>query len=116
GIPLTIAAMSTPGNRYYANPLAVSGAITSGSAVAAVLRTIDPQHGPILTGEVGLPISKLQVDPGFKPVGVIPTSRSGEKTTGYPMISFNFTGGYTLPNERLKEVKAGTPVGGGWMT
>src|SRR6185369_15760884 len=108
GIPLTITAMNTPGNRYYANPLAVSGAITSGSAVAGVLRTIDPQHGPILTGEVGLPISKLQINPGFTPVGVIPTSRAGEKTTGYPMLSFNFTGVYTVPNERLKGLKIGT--------
>jgi hypothetical protein len=114
GIPLTITAMNTPGNRYYANPLPVSGAITSGSAVAGVLRTIDPQHGPVLTGEVGLPISKLQINPGFVPVGVIPTSRSGEQTTGYPMVSFNFTGVYTVPNEHLKGLKVGTSVRVGW--
>jgi hypothetical protein len=115
GVPLTIQAMSTPGNRYYANPLAVSGAITSGSAVAAILRTIDPQHGPILTGEVGLPISKLQINPGFVPAGVIPTSRAGEKTTGYPLLSWNFTGVYTFQQESVKGLKAGVSAHVGWF-
>lgn len=114
GAPLTITAMSTAGNRYYANPVAVSGAINTGSAVATVLKTVDPVHGPILTGAVGLPISQIQINPGFTPPPSIVTSRNGDLTVGYPKYSFNYTSVYTFENGWQRGFRLGGTVELGW--
>ena len=113
-IPLTIAMMNTPGNPYYANPVAVSGAINSGSAVATVLRAADPAHGPILTGATGLPISAQQISPSFTPPGAIVTSVASEKTVGYPKLAVNLTNVYTVPTGWLKGLQFGGTVAAAW--
>jgi len=92
--PLTIAMMSTPGNVYYANPAPLSGAINASSNAARVLRVVDPVHGAILTGATGLPISNIQINPGFVPPGEILTTKQGDATTGYPELSLNYTNTY----------------------
>lgn len=113
-IPLTPALMSTAGNIYYANPTATTGQINSGSVAATVLRSVDPAHGPILTGVTGLPISAQQINPGFKPPGTIVTSVAGDSTTGYPQFSVNYTNSYTLPEGRFKGLRLGGTVSGAW--
>lgn len=114
GVPLTIAKMNNPSDRYFANPLDVSGAINS-AALRTILQTTDPIHGPILTGAVGLPISKLQINPGFAPIGQIPTSVAGELTTGYPEVSANFSGMYSVTEGRLRGVRIGSTFRVGWF-
>jgi outer membrane receptor protein involved in Fe transport len=113
-IPLTVGAMSTSGNVYFSNPLAVTGQINSASNVATVLRTVDPQHGAILTGKTGLPISQIQINPGFAPSGTFITSRAGDVTTGYPGLSFNLTSVYTVPAGAFKGFDFGGTVLTGW--
>ena len=113
-IPLTIAAMSNPASVYYANPVAIIGQINSGSVAATMLKTIDPVHGPILTGLVGLPIAKIQINPGYTPISVVPTSQAGDSTVGYPRFSLNNTNVYTIPQGELKGVKIGGTIGLGW--
>ena len=113
-IPLTIAALSTPGNSYYANPLAISGQINSTSA-RTTLAVVDPVHGPILTGATGLPISKLQINPGFAPPSEIPVTVAGEGTTNYPAISSNFTGTYTFTEGALRGLRAGGTATVAWQ-
>ncbi len=108
-VPLTIAMLNTPGNPYYANPVPYSGAINTGSAVANVLRQVDPANGPILTGAVGLPITALQINPGSQPPpGSITVLQAGERNTGAPKYSLNFTNIYTFDRGLL----AGFRIGG----
>jgi len=113
-IPLTIAKMSTVGDLYYANPQAVTGAISRTSRVGLVLSTVDPARGPILTGATGLPISALQINPGFKPPGNIVTNISGEKSTGYPTHSLVYTNHYTFSEGWMKGFSIGETVSLGW--
>jgi len=117
-IPLTIAKMSTVGDVYYANPQAVTGAISrSARAGLVLLGATDPLvavHGPILTGATGLPISALQINPGFTPPGTIVTNVTGEKSVGYPTYSLVFTNFYTFSEGWLKGFSVGETASLGW--
>ena len=113
-VPLTLAMLGSPTSPYYANPVAVSGAINAGSAAATVLRVIDPVRGPILTGERGLPITAQQINPGFPVPGEIVAVRSGEATTGFPKYSVNFTNVYTVGEGFAKGIRVGGTIGLGW--
>jgi len=113
-VPLTVALMSSPTSIYYANPVAISGAISSSSVAATVLKTVDPVHGAILTGAVGQPISGLQINPGFTVPASIPTSVAGDSTVGYPEFAINYTNLYTVPSGLFKGVKLGGTMGLGW--
>ncbi len=116
-IPLTLAMMNTPGNPYYANPVPYSGAITTTSAVANVLRQEDPAHGPILTGAVGLPISDLQISPGaIAPPGVLTVLQKGDRNTGAPKYSLNLTNIYTFDDWKLKGLRMGGTVRLAWQS
>ena len=114
-IPLTITKLSTVGDAYYANPQAVTGAISRTGRSGLVLSTVDPLHGPILTGATGLPISAQQINPGFKPPGTIITNVAGEKSTGYPTYSFVFTNNYTFTEGFAKGISVGGTVSVGWQ-
>lgn len=113
-IPLTIAALSTPGNSYYANPLAISGQINS-TAARTTLSVVDPVHGPILTGATGLPISRIQINPGFTPPSEIPVTKEGEGTTNYPALSSNFTGVYTFSSGIARGFRVGGTANVAWF-
>ena len=117
-VPLTIAMMNTPTSSYYANPLAVSSAITGTSSVASVLKVVDPVHGPILTGALGLPISALQIAPNATslPPGTITITKSGDAVSGFPRYSMNFIGVYTFSDSFLKGLKLGASTTVGWET
>ena len=114
-IPLTIAKLSTVGDAYYANPQAITGAISRTGRAGLVLSTVDPVRGPILTGATGLPISQLQINPGFKPPGTIITNVAGEKSTGYPTYSFVFTNNYTFTEGPVKGLSIGGTASLGWQ-
>ncbi|MBI4625037.1 MAG: hypothetical protein HY736_17695 [Verrucomicrobia bacterium] len=75
---------------------------------------MDPVRGPILTGTTGLPISALQINPGFAPPGVINTSSAGDHTCGYPEYSFNLTNVYTFRDGWLKRFRLGGSALLGW--
>lgn len=113
-IPLTIAALSTPGNSYYANPIANSGQINSTSA-RTTLSVVDAVHGPILTGATGLPISAIQINPGFAPPSEIPVTKAGEGTTNYPSLSSNLTGVYTFSDGILRGLRVGGTANVAWF-
>ncbi|MBL9207202.1 MAG: TonB-dependent receptor plug domain-containing protein [Opitutaceae bacterium] len=112
-IPLTIAMMNTPGV-YYATPTALSGAIGTNTNVARVLRVVDPVRGPILTGAVGLPISSIQINPGFTPPGSILVTQAGDATVGYPEVSMNLSNAYSFRSGRFKGLTFGGTVGLAW--
>jgi outer membrane receptor protein involved in Fe transport len=111
-IPLTIAALSTPGNAYYANPDPVTGLIRTSNGRTVLLR-VDPVNGSIRTGVSGLPISQYQLT-GVTPLDKVVTSREGDRTTGYPEISVNFTNLYTVPGGKLKGFKIGGTANLSW--
>ena len=121
--PLTIAMMSTPGGIYFANPDPTSGRINPGSIAAGILRGQNNSaaiqaNGSILTGVVGLPISELQLDrtlAGITPPGTIVATRVGDKTTGYPEYSANFTTNYSFTGDSwLKGFSVGGTAAFGW--
>lgn len=114
-IPLTIAKMSTAGDYYYANPQLVTGAISRSSNVGKLLTVVDPVHGPILTGQTGLPISALQINPGFTPPGQIVTNVAGEKSTGYPAYSLILTNNYVFSRGWIKGLSIGGTATFGWQ-
>ena len=113
-IPLTVAMMSTPTSSYYANPVAISGQIAATSGAGRVLTTVDPVHGAILTGVTGLPISAIQINPGFTPPPSIITAQAGDATTAYPEFSLNFTNVYTVGSGFLKGFSIGETTTLGW--
>jgi len=117
-VPLTLTMMGTPGNLYYANQGAVHGAINASSGAATILNALsDPQvaqHGPILTGAVGLPIAQMQIKPSFTPVGTIPIMTSGDQVQGYPQIAVNYESVYTFDRGPLKGLRAGGAFQGMW--
>lgn len=113
--PLTTAMMSSPSSPYYANPVAVTGQIRSSSSAATVLRWVDPVHGPILTNVAGLPISAIQINPGFKPPGVIPATVAGDLTTGYPKYSISYTNLYSFSSGWEKGLRLGGTLGLSWQ-
>ncbi len=114
-IPLTIAKISTSGDPYYANPQLVTGAISRSSTVGKLLTVVDPVHGPILTGATGLPISAIQINPGFTPPGRIVTNVAGEKSTGYPAYSMILTNNYTFVHGWLRGLSVGGTASLGWQ-
>ncbi|MEY4941259.1 MAG: putative ferric siderophore receptor protein, partial [Verrucomicrobiota bacterium] len=113
-VPFTIAMMNTPGNSYYANPVATNGAISATSNAARVLALVDPVRGPIATGVTGLPISAIQIRPLGTLPGVIRTSTAGDRTSGYPEFSFNFTNVYTFSQGWSKGIRLGGSALLGW--
>lgn len=124
-VPLTITLLSTPGasNLYFANPDPLSGAINRGSVAANILLGTGNAaginaNGPILTGAVALPISQLQLNKslaGITPPGVLVATRVGDKTTGYPEYSANFTNNYTFTGDHLlKGLSLGGTLSLGW--
>ncbi|MCX6951541.1 MAG: hypothetical protein NTV51_05060, partial [Verrucomicrobia bacterium] len=111
-IPLTIAALSTPGNAYYANPDPTNGLFRTSNG-RTILNFVDPVNGAIRTGVAGVPISQYQLT-GLSLPPTIVTSRSGDRTTGYPELSFNFTNVYTFSTGVLKGVKIGGTANVAW--
>lgn len=118
-VPLTITMMSTPGagNLYFANPDPTNGHVDTGSIVGGILRGLNntaaiQANGPILTGAINLPISQLQLNrtlAGINTPGTILATRVGDKTTGYPEYSANFTTDYSFTGDNLLK---GLSVGG----
>lgn len=115
-VPLTIATLNNPGSVYYANPTADSARINAASGAATALRTVDPVHGPILTGAAGQPISLLQIapNPAAPPPGVIVVSRQGDRATGSPRASFNLTSIYDFSEGLLRGLRLGGTVSKTW--
>jgi outer membrane receptor protein involved in Fe transport len=113
-IPLTIAMMNFPASVYFANPTNPTGAINASSAVATVLKTVDPVHGAILTGATGLPISAMQITPPFALPGTINAFTKGDQTFGFPKLSANLTSVYTFAHGPLKGLDLGGTVSGSW--
>lgn len=113
-IPLTIAAMSSPTNLYYANPAPVTGQINTSSNAARVLRVIDPLHGPVLTGANGLPMSAMQINPGFTPPGSIVVGEAGDVTSNHAEYSFNVTNMYTFTSGWLRRFRIGGTAAFAW--
>ena len=111
-VPLTIAKLSTPGDPYYANPNAITGLIGAGTGRNVLNFTASP-NGPIRTGVAGLPISNLQIT-GITPPDTIVTSRAGDRTTGYPEMSFSFTNVYTVPSGTFKGLRFGGTANVAW--
>lgn len=119
-VPLTVAMLSSPSSAYYTSPVAVSGQITASSPGGQVLKNGASAgvgttgHGSILTGAVGLPISQIQINPGFVPPGTIITSQAGDDTTGYPEYGINYTNVYTFNRSWLRGFKVGGTVALAW--
>ena len=115
-VPLTLALMNSPASRYYANPAPESARINPTSAVATILRTVDPVRGSILTGATGLPISALQIAPlaDSPPVGTVVVARAGDLAAGNPKYSANLTGIYTFTSGLLRGVRLGGTVSKSW--
>ncbi len=111
-VPLTITKLSTPSDPYYVNPNLITGLIGATTGRNVLNYTASP-NGPIRTGVTGLPISALQIT-GVTPPATIVTSRAGDRTTGYPEMSFSFTNVYTVPRGVLKGVKFGGTANVAW--
>ncbi len=109
-VPLTIAMMNSPTSLYYANPVNPSGAISSSSAAAAVLKSTSATDGSILTGATGLPISDMQITPSFGVPGPIALLQAGEKTLGTPLYSLSLTNLYSFDRGWAKGFLVGGSV------
>jgi S-adenosylmethionine synthetase len=72
-------------------------------------------YGAIRTGVTGLPIAKMQVT-GVTPIDEIVATRAGDRTTGYPEFSCNFTNVYTVSSGLLRGLKLGGTVNISWRT
>jgi len=104
--------MNDSTSQYYANPVSVTGQINAGSNVAKIL--LNPAflatQGGVLTGAVGLPISKIQINASsnpnnsgyIAPIGAIAVTQAGDATTGYPEFSVNLTSVYRVKTGWLK--------------
>ena len=113
-VPLTIAMMNSAANLYYANPAPITGSINTSSNAARVLRVIDPVHGPILTGVNGLPISAMQINPGFTPPGKIVVAENGDVTANHAEYSLNVTSMYTFSSGLLRLFRIGGTAALAW--
>ena len=67
-----------------------------------------------LAGVSGLPISQIQINPGFTPPGNIIASESGDQTIGYPTISYSFTNVYEFSEGWFKGLELGASVSSYW--
>ena len=116
-VPLTVAMLNNSASPYYANPAAVSAQIT-GTAIVNVLKQADPVHGLLITGVNGLPISQLQIAPApaSPPPGTIVVTQAGDAVSGFPRVSMNFIGVYTVPDGPLKGFMFGGTANIGWKT
>jgi len=114
--PLTVAAMSTGTSVYYANPAIISGAISSTSNVGKILLNplYQAANGPVLTGQLGLPVSQIQINPGFTPTQTVVTSIDGDSTTGYPEWAVNYTTVFTVPSGWAKGIQIGGTAALAW--
>lgn len=114
---LTMAMLNDPNNVYYAAPDPDSGAITNsllvGAAGAMVLST---SHGTVGTGNIGLPISDIQVDWGDPNGhhGVITPFTAGQDTTGYSQYSLSLFNYYTVDHGPLNGLGLGFGVNGAY--
>ena len=117
-IPLTVTALSTPGNAYFASPAAVTGSILKTSPGGLVLLSpADPNHGAILTGATGQPIAAYQLNTalsGVTPIGTLYPVLAGQQTWGYPAYSANFTSIYEFSDGCLKGFRLGGTATGSW--
>jgi outer membrane receptor protein involved in Fe transport len=113
-VPLTIAMLNNPASPYYANPEPVTGRIAPSSVAATVLEVSDPVHGSILTGQAGVPIGGIQINPGFTPPGYIEATRSGEVTTGYGEFNFNVLNVYTFSEGWARGIRIGQTLKCDW--
>lgn len=111
-IPLTIQALSTPGNAYYANPDPTTGQLLTSNG-RTILNYVHPAHGSVRTGVAGLPIARHQLI-GVNPPDTIVTSRSGDRTTGFPEFSMNFTNMYTFSQGALRGLRLGGTANLSW--
>ena len=120
-IPLTLALMNNPASVYFANPTSVNGQINISSAVWNVLKNgTDPvaAGSGMLTGAVGLPISKAQINVSTNPTiagyvappGTITGANAGDVTVGYPKFSMNLTNSYSFETGLLKGLQVGGSV------
>jgi len=115
-VPLTVALMNTATSVYYANPASINGQIPASSAVGTILKNpLLPTQGTILTGNIGLPISAIQINAAanpnnasyIAPPGVISPVLAGQYATGYPVLSLNLTNSYTFQTGWLKGFEVG---------
>jgi outer membrane receptor protein involved in Fe transport len=109
-MPLTVALLSTPSSPFYTTPEIISGRITPNSNGGRVLlanNALTQQNGPIITGATGLPISQMQINPGFTPPAEIPVTEAGERSTNNAALSANFTSIYTFSEGVLRGFRAG---------
>lgn len=115
-VPLTLGMLNDARSVYFASPVADSSRISADSGAAVVLRTVDPVHGPILTGATGLPISALQVAPNrdAPPPGAIVVSRAGDLAMGNPRYSLNLTGVHVVTTGLLKGLRYGGTLSKTW--
>lgn len=120
-VPLTVTLMNTPASPYYANPTSVNGAINASSAVATIMKSpLFPSQGTILTGNVGLPISDIQINAATNPTnaayiappGTITPVLAGQYATGYPVWSLNLTSSYTFDRGWLSGFEIGGTIHG----
>lgn len=111
-VPLTIQALSTPGNAYYANPDPTTGQLLSSNG-RTILNYVHPTHGSVRTGVAGLPVAQHQLI-GVNPPDTIATSRAGDRTTGYPEFSMNFTNMYTFSQGALRGLRLGGTANLAW--
>ena len=78
----------------------------------------------MLTGAVGLPISRAQINVSSNPTvagyvpppGVITGAYAGDLTTGYPKFSCNFTNSYTFDSGWLKGLQVGGSARAFWKS
>lgn len=117
-VPFTVAMMNSSTSSYYANPAAVTSVISSTSGAYKVLQQVDPTHGKILTGAVGLPISALQIAPNTSapPIGNIVITQPGDIVAGSPRFSTSAVGLYTVPSGALQGFRVGGTATLAWET
>ena len=111
-IPLTIDALSTPGHAYYANPDPVTGLLQTSNG-RTILNYVHPANGAIRTGAAGQPIARYQLR-GVTPIPEIVVARRGDRTTGYPGLSLNYTALHTFAQGALKGVRLGGTANLAW--
>ena len=75
---------------------------------------IDPVRGSILTNATGLPISEIQINPGFTPPSEIVVGQTGDITVGHPEFAISFTNMYSFSQGMLRGFRLGGTTGFSW--